>query len=495
MSNVTRLLVVTFAVVALMSAAAAADTNQINFLGKDGTTVTGHRCGTPTPSIEVQKSVELGVQRWLADRGFDLLAAETTTIPVAVHIVRMDDGSCDVSDSQINNQMSVLNAAYAGTNFQFTLASIDRTDNTRWSTHRMGTNNEKRMKSSLAVDPATTLNLYACNLGGGLLGYATFPYMYPEDSYMHGVVVLYASFPGGTAAPYNEGDTATHEIGHFLGLYHPFQGGCPEPNDYVADTPAEASPAYGCPEGRDTCAEPGLDPIHNFMDYSDDYCMYEFTTGQSTRMDEQMAMYRPTMMGGGGGTGTAPTITSTPNTSGTVKTAYHYDADDTAEATGDTPITWSLVSGPRGFSISSDGVVSWTPKQFQSGNWAVEIQASNGAGSDNQAWTISVSPARIAQTEGVAAATGLRGNSPNPFNPTTKIEYGIGEQTPATVQIFNARGQLVRTLVANEIHTPGIYSRVWDGRNNDGHTMSTGIYFYRLVAGDYVETRKMVMLK
>lgn len=216
------------------------------------------------------------------------------TIPVYFHVIRDVGGAGDISDAVIAAQIAVLTAAHnfgAGESWSFNLVQTDRTNNAAWYRATPGSPAEGQMKKTLRKGSADDLNIYTGINNGGLLGWATFPNNSSDTNKKDGIVIHKDSVPGG-GGPYGEGDTATHEVGHWMGLYHTFQGGCSAQNDLVADTPAESSPAYGCPEGRNTCAAPGLDPIHNFMDYSDDDCMNHFTTGQDARMDAQYSLYR-----------------------------------------------------------------------------------------------------------------------------------------------------------------------------------------------------------
>ena len=224
------------------------------------------------------------------------LDVSSGVINVYFHVVNNGSGIAngDISTTMITNQMNVLNNAFSSWGWTFNLVSTDRTTNSTWYNGCYGSS-ETAMKNALHRGTADDLNIYTCNPSGGILGYATFPSSYQSAPLKDGVVLLYSSLPGGSAAPYNLGDTGTHEVGHWMGLYHTFQGGCNGNGDYVSDTAAERSAAYGCPAGRNSCTGtryPGNDPITNFMDYTDDSCMFQFTGGQDSRMDAQSTSYR-----------------------------------------------------------------------------------------------------------------------------------------------------------------------------------------------------------
>ncbi len=244
-------------------------------------------------SATEQRAIERQTAAALARQGGKL--ADGATVPVYVHVMRDDTGQLgDVTDRQIREQIAVLNETFSGgesstasdSGFRFELADVQRYDNTTWHYDRASA----KYRSETRRGGADALNMWLVDFD--YLGIATFPWDYSKQGRIDGIRVHYDSLPGGGIANYNLGETATHEAGHWFGLYHTFQGGCTETNDEVSDTPAQSAPTRGCPEGSDTCGLPGLDPIHNYMDYSYDSCYTEFTGGQSARMAEMWTAYR-----------------------------------------------------------------------------------------------------------------------------------------------------------------------------------------------------------
>lgn len=213
------------------------------------------------------------------------------TIDVYWHVI-YSGKTGKLTSTEINEQIDVMNDAYAGSGWTFNLVSTDFTKNSTWWNMTDGSTAESKAKKALRKGDESTLNVYSANPTDGSLGWASFPWEYSSTTKDDGVVILYSTVPGGSAYPYDEGMSLVHEVGHWMGLYHTFQGGCGKTGDSVADTPAEKSANYGCPSKRDTCSSSGSDPIHNFMDYSDDSCMTEFTSDQNDRMDAAYAAYR-----------------------------------------------------------------------------------------------------------------------------------------------------------------------------------------------------------
>jgi len=266
--------------------------SDVQYQDENGNWVDGVRCGTaPTPNdvlSQVQNAIENNKSQRRTIRNM-------VNVQVAFHVIYASNGAGNISNDMIIDQIEVLNDAYAPYDIVFTLVSVDYTMNDSW--YNDMEQYESAYKQQLHVDPVHHLNIYTGNMPG-LLGWSYMPYSWPENSYMHGVCLLYSCLPGGTAYPYNAGDTATHEVGHYLGLSHTFLNGCSATNDNVADTPQEndGNNIYNC-NNTDTCPnDPGMDPVHNYMTYTDDACLNQFTDGQGERMENMIATYRPGLL-------------------------------------------------------------------------------------------------------------------------------------------------------------------------------------------------------
>jgi hypothetical protein len=259
-------------------------------------------CATRNPDSVSAARAQTAVERAIARHQLLGTAAVTPgaiTVPVYFHVIT-DGVNGDVAQHQIEAQIRVLNTAFAGrtggspTSFQFVLAGVTRTVNARWYSMKLGSREERLAKTALHVPGAGVLNVYTTD-GAGFLGWATFPSNYSSQPAMDGVVIYSETLPGGDCCDdwvYNRGDTATHEVGHWVGLYHTFQNGCSNTGDLVADTPPERSPQFVC-EPRDSCTrDAGIDPIHNFMDYTEDSCMFLFSQGQAERADALVREFR-----------------------------------------------------------------------------------------------------------------------------------------------------------------------------------------------------------
>ena len=250
-------------------------------------------CATEQPTLDEMTRIEAQASAGVGQEPDDVI-----TIPIVFHVIT-NGTSGNVSDQILVNQVAFLNSAYSGapgganTQFRFAIQSIDRTVNAAWYTAAYHSPEEYAMKEALHVGDAMTLNFYTTN---SPWNWSAFPWVYSSAPLHDGVVVRHESLTGSGNQYFGTGDIAVHEVGHWLGLYHTFQGECSATNDMVADTPAmKSGGAQSCPAPRDTCKGknyPGNDPLNNYMTGMVDSCATEFTAGQSARMNTMWATYR-----------------------------------------------------------------------------------------------------------------------------------------------------------------------------------------------------------
>ena len=246
-------------------------------------------CGTKkgdADSAELAKTE--AVRKWFAATK---QPTPKSVVRVHFHVIQNEESGA-IDDATIAAQVDVLNASFDLRGISFSLASIDRTDSHAWFTGCDADGPANKMKKALRLGSATDLNVYTCE-PTKFFARSAFPWLYENSPFDDGVILHHSIMPGGSHPAFNSGEVLVHEVGHWMGLYHTFQGGCTGAGDEVEDTPAELTGSFAaCPIGLDTCSSPGLDPTDNFMDNSGDACWTNFTAGQNERMATMFAIYR-----------------------------------------------------------------------------------------------------------------------------------------------------------------------------------------------------------
>ena len=280
----------------------------------------GHRCASevlppPDPTMNLIAPGDCNFTKTVINPDYN--DNRVFVIQVVFHIIKKTNGVGDITPALLKSQLEVLNEdfnALAGTpgamgtntKLQFALARFDPQGNPHPG-YEVVVNDSyfadpgsgaSPMKTALRWDTTKYFNVYT-NDANGALGYATFPTQ-SAGTIEDGVVMLWNSVGRNSpiGAPYNLGRTMTHEVGHYLGLFHTFQGGCGTAaapftsGDLIGDTNRESQPNFGCTAAASTCAGAGMNPIENYMDYSDDMCMTKFTPNQVNRARCSIVNYR-----------------------------------------------------------------------------------------------------------------------------------------------------------------------------------------------------------
>jgi len=264
----------------------------------------GHskRCITETPAPEKAAKINSEIRSFASSRfsygGMPDLGS--IVVPTYFVIFQPNNGQpSEMTNAVVTAQFQILNDNFAATPFIFFLMNVTYVVNDVYYINMTGA--DYTIGSLYKKGGPETLMVY---FGGKLWGgsWSRFPALFNTGVDLSRFNIIDGTFmdintvPGGRASCCNLGKTLTHEVGHWLGLYHTFEGNSCNANntgDFVSDTPQQASYSAKCPIGRDSCpGQPGIDPINNYMDYTDDPCLEEFTAGQIQRMFIVWSLYR-----------------------------------------------------------------------------------------------------------------------------------------------------------------------------------------------------------
>lgn len=397
------------------------------------------------------------------------------TIPVVVHVIYRTDAE-NITVAQIQSQIDALNRDYnkqntditkiptefsgvaADCQIRFQLAVRDPQAKPTTGIMRYATNKiawgatddvKKPNKGGFANwDPTKYLNIYVCNVGDGILGYASFP---SSPAYLDGVVIDYTVFGtiGTARVPFNKGRTCVHEVGHWLNLVHTW-GDLDCGTDYVNDTPQQKEPHYGnvtTPQYSYCTGKATRDMTMNFMDYVNDDCMFMFSAGQKTRIQAVFASTRASILNSDG------CIEAKPLTCNVGKPTINDIKTTSAN------ITWNEILGMKKYTIEykMEGAPNWTVSQTT--NLSVSINGLVGGATYN--CRIKGDCAESAYSDEVTfkTPTALQTKAiestgfaiyPNPVVHDVNIMFDVMKDGPVNVQIFDSNGVL-RTQVAKNI--------------------------------------------
>ncbi|MGV3587739.1 MAG: M43 family zinc metalloprotease [Adhaeribacter sp.] len=471
--------------------------------------VTSRTCGTTHLREKLnQQQPNLGLRQERVRKVVDdlLLSGRTRLkqpviqIPVVFHVIYHTPAE-NISDAQIQSQLQVLNEDYrhrnadsvktlaafkklaTDTGIQFCLATVDPTGKpttgiTRTYTDSLGFASDEAMKFTAkggqnAWNPSQYLNIWVCNVQNGFLGYAQFP---GGDPAIDGVVLWYQTVGKFPANPYksvfNQGRTATHEIGHWLGLEHIWgikDTGCDD-SDGIADTPPQDNANNGCPTGTIiSCnnSAQGGDMYQNFMDYTDDACMNLFTHGQAAYMQAMVSSARPGLLSAV--SCAIPLQADFSAADSVVVTGATVQFYDNSIGLRATEWQWTFAGGSPATSSAQNPTVYYS----EPGRYAVTLTVKSGAFSNNQTKRayifVTANEPRI---------------YPNPAQQFTNIELPANYEVE-NILLVNNLGQTIRS---------GIPQNALLRMNLAG--LASGIYYAKVILKNgRVVTKKILVLQ